>query len=366
MSKWLAALAVIAALGGAGLYVLGGSLTTTFENVGSPLDPEPGKANDDDVPGVPSAWPDADVSPDGGGSFPDTPGPEKPAPSGPPDAPSAPADPRQVETAFWQSVMASDDPELYRAYLRQYPDGPFSTIARAQLERMSAQSPAPQPSMPAPNAPPRDSADQGFPWPPPKASARHVIDLDHIPGIVAGKATIGDISDAIVSALERAGYFDRSYFELEHGAAIVTRLERIRADGYPQDGDARWPLSVSDTREFSLAAMLKGLFFADPGFFRVIVFIISDQPFRESGQAPTAQEATEWLNKGFNTLPESAAARPSTARHAVTALIYEFERAADDEQAYQLVPGQLPGATHIRRAGIRLGAAQDAPKNGGQ
>lgn len=39
----------------------------------------------------------------------------------------------QFELAFWQSVIGSDDPAIYEAYLEQYPTGTFSGLARAKL-----------------------------------------------------------------------------------------------------------------------------------------------------------------------------------------------------------------------------------------
>ncbi|MCC0054146.1 MAG: hypothetical protein H6884_08825 [Rhodobiaceae bacterium] len=410
MRKWLAGLVAVAVVAGAaGLFLLNRHLGSTFDSIDTSLERPvgDGEGRPDDGPRVeyPPSEPADDMPPGGGSSLPDTGTDEGPrdgaAPGGSAPGGRTPASQgSDEELAFWKSIMGADDPDAYESYLREFPGGQFSVFAKLRLEQLrirdqgtggSAGTPLPGlgipgegplvPTLPEPpgwmadvpmggggagpmepyvdpNPPPSrtsaDDKDEGFPWPPPRASARHVIRLDEIPGIVAGEATLGDIAAGIVGALERAGYFDRSYFELDVGAAIVTRLERIRANGYPEAGDARWPLSVSDTREFSLARMLKSLFFAEPGHFRVIAFIITDQPFRERVDAPSAGEATRWLSEGYNTLPERAASQRSTKRHVVTALIYEFERAPGEEQAHQLVPGQLQGATHLQRAGIVL------------
>jgi class 3 adenylate cyclase len=45
-----------------------------------------------------------------------------------------------VELAFWQSVEASDDPKEYKAYLEQFPDGTFVTLAEARLAGPSGSS----------------------------------------------------------------------------------------------------------------------------------------------------------------------------------------------------------------------------------
>ncbi|WP_421849040.1 hypothetical protein [Novosphingobium sp.] len=52
----------------------------------------------------------------------------------------------QFELTFWQSVESGNDPALYEAYLAQYPNGTFSTVARvklARLRQMAAPAPAP-------------------------------------------------------------------------------------------------------------------------------------------------------------------------------------------------------------------------------
>lgn len=55
----------------------------------------------------------------------------------------------QFELTFWQSVESGDDPALYEAYLAQYPNGTFATLARVKLAKLrrsaAATAPAPIP-----------------------------------------------------------------------------------------------------------------------------------------------------------------------------------------------------------------------------
>ena len=72
-------------------------------------------------------------------------------------APRSGFDARTMELEFWQSIKESDDPVLYRAYLQQYPNGAFATIARLRLrglERPAAKPAQTQQSMPAKKAAP--------------------------------------------------------------------------------------------------------------------------------------------------------------------------------------------------------------------
>ncbi len=46
-----------------------------------------------------------------------------------------------IELAFWNSILGSDEPSMFQAYLDQYPNGAFSVLAEAQLARLAAPEP---------------------------------------------------------------------------------------------------------------------------------------------------------------------------------------------------------------------------------
>jgi adenylate cyclase len=41
-----------------------------------------------------------------------------------------------VELSFWESVRASDNPDMYKAYLEKYPDGEFVPLAKLRLQEL--------------------------------------------------------------------------------------------------------------------------------------------------------------------------------------------------------------------------------------
>jgi tetratricopeptide (TPR) repeat protein len=51
-------------------------------------------------------------------------------------------DPKQIELAFWNSIMNSNNPADYEAYLEQYPTGSFAALAKNRLKTLSAAKPA--------------------------------------------------------------------------------------------------------------------------------------------------------------------------------------------------------------------------------
>jgi len=158
------------------------------------------------------------------------------------------------------------------------------------------------------------------------------------------------VVETIVSALERTGYVERSFFRTEAGGvALVTRLERIKDDGSPLAEGERWPARLQDHGSASdLVRFFRGLFYVDPGRYRVIGFVLQDLPFSQSSGRITGEEARAWLRTGANTLPREVAERPSGDGNC-TVLVYEF---AIDGSAVRVVESRLTGRQHLDKAGV--------------
>jgi hypothetical protein len=209
--------------------------------------------------------------------------------------------------------------------------------------------PAPPPAKPVP--PPTPGASRSaepipqFPWPPPQASASYVLPE----GVFERGLTIGQVVTTIIAALEKKGYVERSFFTTPaDGVVLVTRLERINEDGSSAADAERWPTVGGAGRSSAgLAQFLRGLFYVDPGRYRVIVFVLQDAPFRQSSEQISGQRAREWLRTGANVLPRELMERGYTGD--CTALVYEF---ASDGTAVRVVESRLTGRQHLERAGV--------------
>jgi hypothetical protein len=163
---------------------------------------------------------------------------------------------------------------------------------------------------------------------------------------------LGDVDKLLTDALSETGQVERSYFGVPGGFALVTRLEQINPDGSSKSGDDRWATTTGPLHKFSLDAYLKALFGSAPGYFRVIVFTVTDQPFSVTGNPITEGTAIGWLGEGLNRLSGEIAVLPYTANHACTALIYEFETAGGANAPTVIVPGRLGGLVHLQKLGI--------------
>lgn len=193
-----------------------------------------------------------------------------------------------------------------------------------------------------------------LPWPPPQASAMAVLptrvlfsDSDWNPGM-----RLSNVDQRLTQALTAAGYSESSYYRIPNGFALVTRIEQIKDDGTPLDPPARWSIDISPLDRFSLLEYLRALFAARNGYFRVIVFAVTSQPFVQTEDHVRRSEALAWLRSGFNVLPHEIGDLEYTQRHQVTALVYEFLKPRAAQNAEFLVPGKIDGLSHLRKSGV--------------
>jgi hypothetical protein len=186
-----------------------------------------------------------------------------------------------------------------------------------------------------------------FPWPPPRPSTRVLIPR----AVFIKYGTFGQLSSAMDEALARTGYAERSYYAVPGGIGIITRLEHIYQDGRPFESSARWLFDDSYLQSFSLRSYLGALFTAREGYYRVIVFTVTDVPFGSGDGSLTSEQAASLLARGYNTLPEDVAARELPAQYACTSLVYEFLREQGKDPT-QLVPGHLDAKAHLVASGL--------------
>jgi hypothetical protein len=276
-----------------------------------------------------------------------------PAPGAAPasSAPAAGASPSSsstdVELEFWRSIKGFDEPEEFNAYLTNYPNGQFRSLALARIAALERRRRGRASGERQPNpAPSLDQSLPDFPWPPPAPSTYYVLPDD----LLRDRQTLGEATDAIISALERTGYVERTFFRTKPGGvALVTRLERIEPDGTHVVPD-RW--SVSNERYNSaagLASFLRGLFFAEKGHYRLIVFILQDSAFVPSLEKLNETQARGLINRGANILPAKARQQSFDGNHC-TVLVYEF--ASDGAAVSPVKQSRLTAKEHLEKAGV--------------
>lgn len=182
-------------------------------------------------------------------------------------------------------------------------------------------------------------------WPPPSGFRDVVVPRALLPDA----RNLGQVQDVLVSVLRKSGgsAFEWSVFgNVPNGFALVARMERIRQDGSPFPPPHRWTehgrphLSTLDT--------LSDLFFEKPGYFRVIAFVITDQPnFDSSGQA----KKRITIGSGRH-LPDAVRKAPFGPDHQLVALVYTYERKRGDPEFVSWGSGSPSAEQHLTAAGV--------------
>lgn len=191
-----------------------------------------------------------------------------------------------------------------------------------------------------------------FPWPPPEASSRVVLDGNLIPDWRKRMKTLGDVDDALTEALGDAGYSGPSYFGVKDGFALVAQLEQTNADGVPLDGVARWSTGIAEMKDFSLPEYLRALLTAPPGYYRVLTFIATSIPFSATGARGRFATIERWARTGHNHLPDTVRAIAYSHDHRVTVLVYEFLKERAGDEPLTSVPGRLTATEHLKRSTV--------------
>lgn len=183
-----------------------------------------------------------------------------------------------------------------------------------------------------------------FPIPPPAASATEVLNGS----LFRQCTTLGQVSNKISDVLQQKDY-PRSYYALSNnsGFAIVAQMEQMNPQN-AQSADPRWGIKLPPLRSFG--DYLKSLFYAREGYYRTIVFVVSNQAFSQNLNTKIKKEdALAWLKSGLNTLPIEIARHKWTKDYKVTALIYEF-KASENSPGQMLMPGTYTVNRHLEAA----------------
>lgn len=190
-----------------------------------------------------------------------------------------------------------------------------------------------------------------FPWPPPAASALAQIPDSFLTRTV-GQTRLQDVATRLEMAFDSAGYGAASFYAVPGGFAMASRLEQINSTGEPRH-DARFSVDVQPRRIFSLSDYIEALFSANPGRYRVIVFVVTSQPIRQDTAADVSLEtALTWVRGGLSRLPAEIGQQSYTDSYRTAALVYEFVRPSAQARPFIQNPSSLLGEDHLVRAGI--------------
>ena len=189
-----------------------------------------------------------------------------------------------------------------------------------------------------------------FPFPPPAPSA--VLELPR----PRPATTVDELVRATRDILASAGYSYSTVSPLpdDGGFAVVAPLEQTDARGIPLRGNARFSPTIEPVTSGGVSAYLKALIAGRKGYWRVIVFVITDRPL-PIGPQPTVAQLGGFQRGGSLSLAPSEHKETLTVEHHVWAFIYEISAQENEKEATVVVPGRLSAEEHLKRARLYWG-----------
>lgn len=164
--------------------------------------------------------------------------------------------------------------------------------------------------------------------------------------------TLGYVADSIEKALDRAQIERAVYAIGDSGFAYVTRVEMIHSGGEPFSPPDRFPNDVATASgRGGFLEFILSRFRARPGYFRIIVLVVTSRPISADTAALRLDAATRLIAGGMATLP------PVLRRRAVrdlqsVALIYEFERPSASDDVLPRGAPLVSARMHLAEAGL--------------
>ena len=191
-------------------------------------------------------------------------------------------------------------------------------------------------------------------WPPPSASTSEEIPRSLLTAN-GETSTFGTVADRLRGALDRCGYTEIKFYGVPGGFAIVTRMEQFYADGRSKEPPARWaadiqPLKLSQT---SILGYLEALLWAPPGYYRVVLFVVTSSSWDKPGPKAAEAVVNAWLDGGQYGLPKTLRGMPFEEECKCIALVYEFKQTVRGQPASFDDHSILPARNHMEKSLIR-------------
>ena len=178
----------------------------------------------------------------------------------------------------------------------------------------------------------------------PAPTASRLIVRDYLAPV---PATLGELLARLRHVLGAAGYPLPGVLGAGcNGFALVLEGERVNPDG-SRAAFQEW----NQRTHFTLSDVLRQLWTAEPGYYRMIVLVVSTERPQDIPRPLTARELSALADEGASALPPALAALPFSADYELRALVYEFVK--DSQGAGQVPPeGHIPVVTHLKNAGL--------------
>ena len=186
-------------------------------------------------------------------------------------------------------------------------------------------------------------------WPPPQASGVMTLPWGFKEKFIGN--TMEHIDFYLRDQLYKADYYEFRYYNIPQGFALITRLERIELNGKPSTNN-RWNTNTPDLLidDFTIKNYLKALFLRPPGNYRIFIFFVTNQSFKQKDPLLSNETVDRWM-RASSRLATSSREIVFSKNHDITLLVYEFEN-SEDKTPEVILPGKISPHIHLRRSGL--------------
>lgn len=161
-----------------------------------------------------------------------------------------------------------------------------------------------------------------------------------------------EVDKILSDGIKELGYEQLSYNYLPNGYAMMTAVEQIRKDGTPLEGTERWQDYPAGGRFEGILDYLSALVLPRPGYFRMFVFMVTDQTIQRDPGHMDGKIARAWLKDGGYELPTSIGNEDFGDRHKITVLLYEFEASEATHMMEQRCNALITLSQHLTKSGV--------------
>ncbi len=170
--------------------------------------------------------------------------------------------------------------------------------------------------------------------------------------VIASCETLADVDELLQVALQQLGYDRHGYFHVPNGFAILTPIEQINADGQALKGEDRWEDYPAGTDYQGILDYLSKLLRPREGYFRLFVFVVSDQNVPRESEKMDSGKAKDWLRSGGDRLPVQIGKDTVSSQHKASVFIYEFTASKAVQRIREYCENRLPVIDHLTKSGL--------------
>lgn len=188
----------------------------------------------------------------------------------------------------------------------------------------------------------------------PKATARAEIDLEKIFNTHKHNykdRNLGHIDAHLKRILRLAGYSSFGYFEIPSGFILATPIEKIDDDGKPKS-EGRWVMMPDQNKSPWYKRLLEIIYLSPKGRYRVMMFVISEFPQKETLEVISAETAKSYTHIGSTGLSFEKSQTSLSDKYKGSVFIYEFLQRGNHSSPIFINTGELSAEDHLKGANI--------------